>query len=306
MSTSGLFLDYRGSLDFGILNSLLIKLKKNKEFRILDTFTSRRVYSIVVESLENICKHSDQSALKKHKILPFVTVKNQNDKIIIKAGNPVTIEEKKNLEKRIDHINNSNESDLKKSYKDIMMSDHLGNDKCAGLGFIHMALISGNKILYTFSPIVNGYLYFEIKITLNTHIMRKLIIEPESNSPKVVLDADKKIYLIAGESRPPDVREFYDPIIEWLRDYDQLLQKLPEKQKEPFIFNFDFEYFNSSSGKSILDVCKVLTGMQLKGINVSVNWHFEKEDFDMHEAGKEISAIVKLPFKFVEEEQKQY
>jgi hypothetical protein len=166
-----------------------------------------------------------------------------------------------------------------------------------------MALISGNRIQYTFSPIENGYLYFEIKIILNTHIMRKLVIEPESNSPKVVLDADKKIYLISGESRPPDVREFYDPVIEWLREYSM---QLPEKKHESLNFNFDFEYFNSSSGKSILDILKILAGMRSKGIELSVMWHFEKEDFDMYEAGKEISAIVKLPFEFVEKDKKQY
>ena len=85
--------------------------------------------------------------------------------------------------------------------------------KCAGLGFIFMALKSGNKITYSFKPLKNGYLYFELEITLNQYVMRKLIIEPRSNSPKVILDPEKKIYLISGESRPPDVREFYEPVL---------------------------------------------------------------------------------------------
>ena len=47
----------------------------------------------------------------------------------------------------------------------------------AGLGFIFMVLKSGNKISYSFNPLTDGYLYFEIQISLNKYIMRKLIID---------------------------------------------------------------------------------------------------------------------------------
>jgi hypothetical protein len=70
--------------------------------------------------------------------------------------------------------------------------------------------------------------------------------------------------------------------------------------KEPVIFNFDFEYFNSSSGKFILDICKDIARLRSNGINIGVNWHFEKDDNDMLEVGKEMSRIVKFPFEFVE------
>ena len=41
--------------------------------------------------------------------------------------------------------------------------------------------------------------------------------------------------------------------------------------------------------------------MSLKGLNININWHFEKDDYDMLEAGKEMSRIVKFPFEFVED-----
>lgn len=129
--------------------------------------------------------------------------------------------------------------------------------------------------------------------------MRKLLLEQKPNSPKVVLDPEQKTYLISGESRPTDVKEFYAQILEWLEDFGFHLLKTGEKN-EPVIFNFNFEYFNSSSSKMILDMCKILAGLRLKGINISINWHFEKDDDDMLEAGKEISRIVKLPFEYVE------
>jgi len=184
-------------------------------------------------------------------------------------------------------------------YDEKIQSDIMSDDKCAGLGFIYMALKSGNKLSYSFIPLKGGFSYFEIKITLNKYIMRKLMIDQKPSSPKVILDPEKKIFIISGESRPPDVREFYGQILEWLEDFRSHLMKSEDK-KDPVIFNFNFEYFNSSSGKSILDICKILAALRLNGFNIAINWHFEKNDDDMLEAGKEISRIVKFPFEYVE------
>ncbi len=129
--------------------------------------------------------------------------------------------------------------------------------------------------------------------------MRKLIIVQTSNSPSVILDPENKIYQISGESRPPDVREFYDQIIEWMDDFSMHLVKSDNKT-EPVRFDFNFGYFNSSSGKMILDICKILARMHARGMNISINWHYEKDDVDMMEVGHEISRIVKFPFEFTE------
>jgi hypothetical protein len=131
--------------------------------------------------------------------------------------------------------------------------------------------------------------------------MRKLIIDQTSNSPKVILDPENRIYEISGESRPPDVREFYDQIINWMDDFSLQLVKADAKT-EPVIFTFNFEYFNSSSGKLILDICKVLARLNARGMNVTVNWLYEKDDVDMLAVGQEISRIVKFDFCYTETE----
>jgi hypothetical protein len=131
--------------------------------------------------------------------------------------------------------------------------------------------------------------------------MKKLIIDQTSYSPKVILDPENKIYEISGESRPPDVREFYDQILNWMDDFSLQLVKADAKT-EPVKFTFNFGYFNSSSGKLILDICKVLARLRARGMNVKVNWHFEKDDVDMLAVGQEISRIVKFDFDFTETE----
>lgn len=129
--------------------------------------------------------------------------------------------------------------------------------------------------------------------------MKKKIIKATSNSPEVVLDPDKKIFEISGESRPKDVPEFYKPILLWLDEYGQNLTKQKDSTTL-FECNFSFEYFNSLSAKFILDICKKLSRLRSDGDNIIVKWHYEEDDDDMHEVGQEMSRISKLPFEYVE------
>jgi len=301
MSESEILLEYHGQIDLKVIEILLKKLRKSKEFASLNKTTHKRVYSIVVECLENICKNPVISSAAGPRMNSRISVTMRNDKIYIVSGNGVTEDAKESLAKKIDNVNSLDETALKDLFEHKINSDSIKGDNGAGLGFISMALKSGNKISYSFEPLANGFLFFEIKISLNKHNMRKLVIEKTSSSPQVILDPEKKVYMISGESRPPDVRAFYDQILSWLQEFSLFLVNSGYNE-DPVVFNFNFEYFNSSSGKLILDICKVLAGLRLKGINVMVKWVHEKEDGDMLEAGKEISKIVKFPFEYVESE----
>ena len=299
MTESEIFLDYHGPVDLPIIESLLKRLKQTKEFADLNKPTGKRTYALLVECLENIYKHSALKTSADQKEQPYVSIRKENNKIIIAAGNPVTNEAKDKLAVRLDKINQSDEAELKTLREIKLTRESNHGENGAGLGFICMALKSRNKLSYHFNQLTNGYSYFELKISLNKYIMRKLIIDQTPSSPKVILDPDKKIYQITGESRPPDVREFYDQILAWMDEFSMLLIKSDDKT-EPVRFDFNFGYFNSSSGKLILDICKVLARLHAKGMNVTVNWHYEEEDVDMLEVGQEISKIVRFPFEYTE------
>lgn len=301
MSESVTLLDYNGQINLKSIEYLLKTLSEGKEFKGLNTLTRKRVYGVVVECLENIFKNQVILTFADQGTNANISVRMEKDKIFIVAGNVITESGRDCLAKRIDMVNSMDEAALKSLYEHKINRESKPGENGAGLGFIYMALKSDNKIGCTFQPLIEGYLYFEIKISLNKNIMRKLIIEKTSYSPKVVLDPDNKVYLIAGESRPPDVREFYDQILSWLKEFSLYLVS-PDYNKDPVIFNLNFEYFNSSSGKLILDICKVLAGLRLQGINVIVKWYYEKEDGDMLEVGQEMSRIVKFPFEYVESE----
>ncbi|HEX2977373.1 MAG TPA: DUF1987 domain-containing protein [Bacteroidales bacterium] len=125
--------------------------------------------------------------------------------------------------------------------------------------------------------------------------MRKLTVNKTGSSPKVYLDPDKEIFEISGESRPPDVAGFYSDILKWFDDYSRLIVNT---DNDVVNFDFDLDYFNSTSAKYILDLCKKIGEVRSKGKMINVRWHYEPGDADMLEAGREMSRMAKFPFEF--------
>jgi hypothetical protein len=301
MPASTLFLEYKGIVDYKIIDNLLKRLKKTKDFVSLDKTSGKRVYAILVECLENIAKHSIRESSLDQRFQPFISAGKQDEKIIIKTGNPVDADKTGQLAKKLTRVNQMDDQALTVLYEKIINKETRPEDNGAGLGFILMKLKSGNKIDYTFTGVDNNFSFFETQISVNKYFMRKLIIEKTASSPKVILDPDRKIFEISGESRPPDVGTFYGEILSWMDDYTLHLFRIPET-KDPVVFNFDLEYFNSSSAKYILDFSKQIASVRSKGKNVAVKWHYEKDDADMLEVGREMSRMAKFPFEFVEKD----
>lgn len=297
MAETETILEYKGWLDYDIINELLTRIKKKKEFISLSKRTGKRLYAVLVECLENIAKHS----VKKSghiSVPPFVSVRKQAGKIIIIAGNPVTADKRNMLENGLELINRMDENDLLIKYDNKINSIPVPEKNGAGLGFMLMKLKSENKIEYRFNQIDSSILYFEIKILIKEQIMRKLIINQTAHSPKVLFDPEHNRYEISGESRPPDAAGFYAGILNWVDDYSHQLLK-SGTEKDSVFFNLDFEYFNSSSAKFILDFCKKIADIRSKGKDVNVKWHYEDDDTDMLEVGREMSKMAKFPFEFV-------
>lgn len=130
--------------------------------------------------------------------------------------------------------------------------------------------------------------------------MEKLIIEATGNSPRIVLDPENKKFEFSGESRPENVRKFYLPILEWLEEYTKDQEKLKEGDRTSELqCQFNFEYFNSTSAKYILDIFKALNAINAMGIGLKIKWLYEEDDEDMLEVGQEMSRMSKLSFDYV-------
>lgn len=125
------------------------------------------------------------------------------------------------------------------------------------------------------------------------NIMDPLNFVGTEDTPTVMIDVSKELFHISGRSLPEDVTAFYKPVIEWL----DLFSETPLKN---LTLDVKLEYFNTASSKIILDILMKLEEIHQAGSSaIKVNWHYEKRDDDMLEAGEEYKDLVDIPFELI-------
>lgn len=131
--------------------------------------------------------------------------------------------------------------------------------------------------------------------------MDKIELEGTDNTPEVLLDHKEHLLVFKGDSRPEDVRTFYMPILEWLEQYEKQLFFLADQGGSINVrCNFEFEYFNSSSAKYLMDIVSKLGEIaKVDNVSLTLNWHYDAMDEDMLESGEEFEDMLGVKFNFI-------
>lgn len=123
-------------------------------------------------------------------------------------------------------------------------------------------------------------------------MMNTIKIEAKEDTPMIVFDPENNIFEISGRSLPEDASLFYEPVLEWLKEYAKSPNEITE-------LHVKMNYFNTASSKLLLDILMILEDMVEDGKNCLIKWFFEEEDEDMEEAGEEYSELISVPFELI-------
>lgn len=127
--------------------------------------------------------------------------------------------------------------------------------------------------------------------------LENLQIAPEKgkySTPSILFNAETGVCEISGESYLEDIVDFYVPLKEWLQRY-------MDEVKEAITFNIKLTYVNSGSSKIILGLLMMLKEYQKNGGNISINWHYKKEDEEMYDEAQDFMYESGLEFNLVAE-----
>lgn len=122
----------------------------------------------------------------------------------------------------------------------------------------------------------------------------KTIIEETEDSPAILMDLDSEKLIFEGPSFPEDAVELYKPVINWLGDNFNLLNKLE--------CIFDYSILSSASNKMVFEILIKFEEMIKSGKNVLVKWYYASYDEDMHDEGKGFKDNLKVPFELIEKD----
>jgi len=151
---------YRGRFTQEITDHILMLSESKLDKEEQSSKAKKRVYSILVESLQNITRHQDDTGDSSPESLGLFVLQKKFDKYFITTGNLIDNESIQYIEDLINKINSLEKDELKAYYKEILEEGSFSEKGGAGLGLIDMARKSGNKLQYFFRVVSDDFSYF--------------------------------------------------------------------------------------------------------------------------------------------------
>ncbi len=122
--------------------------------------------------------------------------------------------------------------------------------------------------------------------------MKPLKLLETSDTPEVTLDKERGRFEFYGKIMPENPKEFFEPIIEWFKEY--VNNPNPETT-----LTFKLDYFNTAASKKLIEILSLLQNIKRDQKIIQVNWYYKSIDDDMLESGETFSEIIHIPFNFL-------
>ena len=164
MSEKNILMAFTGHFDHLVTTSLLKNVKSKLNAIQSVTGIDKKVYNILVESIENISKYTLHSGLHQN-ISMLLLCKSENHFTVI-TGNHILNKDVPALKARLQSISNYTVSDLKKMYRQQMLSKRV-DENSAGLGILDIAIKSGNHLKYDFKPMTALTTFYLFQTEIN-------------------------------------------------------------------------------------------------------------------------------------------
>ncbi|HSZ72135.1 MAG TPA: SiaB family protein kinase, partial [Cytophagaceae bacterium] len=163
MVDNSLILVYEGEFTQEITKSVLSMAERNLDYMEEESSTKKKVFNVMVECLQNICKHTDKVADDKLWNSAIFMIAKDSEYYSIVSGNAIENTAISFLEEKLEQINSLDREGLKHLYKDMLVKAQLSEKGGAGLGFVDIARKSGQKLEYYFDPINDQSSFFCFK-----------------------------------------------------------------------------------------------------------------------------------------------
>lgn len=112
-------------------------------------------------------------------------------------------------------------------------------------------------------------------------MLKKINIKQKELTPLVCVDKKNTMLIFKGVCVPENAYEFFKPIFRWVDDYSF-------KPIKEFRFQFELDYFNTSSSRMILELMKMIQKIP----NQIIEWSFYNDDEDMIEVVNDYNELL--------------
>jgi hypothetical protein len=146
-----------------VLSFTETKLSEND----VESDVRRRVFSILVELLDNVARYSPGKEAEKQFGMPVAMIKLSEKSGSLTTGNLILNEQVSHLKEKIDIINKYDKAGLKDFFTRSLSGQTIYSDSTGNMGLIDMARKSGSHLDYQFEKVNELYSYYIITVKVS-------------------------------------------------------------------------------------------------------------------------------------------
>jgi len=165
---------YSGYVTEPVLQGVGEALKQKLVIQDADTKTSRSVFAIFVEQMQNMIRYSAEKVPPQ--MAPDAQIElrygvltigqEESGSYVVHAGNLILRDDIKRMRRRLSEIRDMNKEQLKVAYKEQLKGDPDEYSKGAGIGFIEIARRASKPIEFDFVDVDGEHAFFALKATV--------------------------------------------------------------------------------------------------------------------------------------------
>ncbi|HAF29336.1 MAG TPA: hypothetical protein DCG75_09850 [Bacteroidales bacterium] len=170
MNKGEVLLAYKGSITAELITNVLGVVESKLDHVIDHSITKKKIYNILVESLQNLYHHVDDlpdrisDSMDIH--FGIFVISKMDEMYDIRTGNFIKNDKIKKLKERLDKIKSLSKDELKELYKFVLNNQKFSDKGGGGLGLIDIARRTDGKVDYEFDTYDDEYSFFSLNITI--------------------------------------------------------------------------------------------------------------------------------------------
>ncbi len=164
MEENNIYMIWSGHINSDVEEEVLSLAETKFEEENVESALKRRVFSILVEILENVALYTPGAEAEKKYGMPLAMIRYEYHTFILTTGNIIFNSEVNELRAKLDSINMSDNAGLKDLYVQSLSGQTIDTDSTGNLGLIEIARKSGKRLEYRFEKINESYSYYTLTV----------------------------------------------------------------------------------------------------------------------------------------------
>ena len=169
MADNNIGMVWSGHLSSDIERQVLSFTETRMHEEDIELKAKRKIFSIMVECLQNISKYNPGFEIEKELGMPVAMIATEKDGMRLTTGNIIRNNKIPSLRDKLKTVNRYDKKGLKELYRISLARDEIKPEQTGILGLIDIARKSGHKLDYSFKEVNEEYSYYVLSVLVEVN-----------------------------------------------------------------------------------------------------------------------------------------